>query len=291
MGRYLERVENTARLVASYEELLLDLPQDAGLDWSLALKILGDEAAYRENGGGDDELTFLLASPDNLASLRAAIAYARENARTSRDLLPSESWQAINELHLATRDLALSGARLTDDIVARCHEISGILEGTMSHGQAYQFLRLGRSLERADMTTRMIDVAAAILMSEGEELVHYRNGIWRAVLRALSGFQAYRQTMRRAIIAEHVMRFLLLDPCFPRSVLHCVNVLDAAARALPGGEDARAEVARLAASLERVDPSSLSYASVHEYVDEFQVELGDLHGVISETWLNPLAIG
>ncbi len=86
----------------------------------------------------------------------------------------------------------------------------------MSHGPAYQFVRLGRSLERADMTSRMIDVAASIMMTGREELEHYGNTIWRAVLRALSAYQMYRQYVRRRVTGEDVVGFLLLDRDFPR---------------------------------------------------------------------------
>lgn len=295
MSRYLERVENAARLVGAYGELLLDLPEEAGLDWSLALQILGTEDAHRQSGTVD-ELEFLLSSPAHPGSLHASLAMARENARTTRDLLPSEAWRAINELHLFALDrlpaLAVNGqvAGVPAEIVSQCHEITGILEGTMSHGPAYQFVRLGRYLERADMTTRMIDVAAAIMMTGREELRLYANGIWRAVLRALSGFQMYRQYVRRRINGPDVLRFLLLDPQFPRAAWFCVNELEQAATLLPRGDAARREVSGLRESLARIDLEDTTFARVHEEVDGLQLELARLHGVIFETWLNPMRI-
>jgi uncharacterized alpha-E superfamily protein len=294
MSRYLERVENTARLAGVYTELMLDLPEEAGLDWSLMLQILGAEEAHQAHPGVD-EFEFLLSHPDHHGSLLSSLALARENARTTRDLLPSEAWQTINELHLYARERLRAlvkgqGARVPAEIVSQCHEITGILEGTMSHGPAYQFVRLGRSLERADMTTRMIDVAAAIMMAGRDDLKLYANGIWRAILRALSAFQMYRQYVRRRITGTDVVRFLLLDQQFPRSVLYCVNDLDQAAMALPRGEAARAEVAQLRDSLTHVDPETATYEDVHDHADELQLELGNLHAVIFDTWLNPMRI-
>lgn len=294
MARYLERVENSARLVGVYSELLLDLPEEAGLDWSLVLQVLGAEEVYREHPD-IDEFEFLLSHGANRVSLLSSLAMARENARTTRDLLPNEAWRAINELHLYAGDRlpALAkgqGARVPAEIVSQCHEITGILEGTMSHGPAHQFVRLGRSLERADMTTRMIDVAAAIMMTGRDELQLYANGIWRAVLRALSAFQMYRQYVRRRITGTDVLQFLLLDKQFPRSVMFCVDQLARAADALPRGEAAGIAIAKMRDGLSRMKLESTTYERIHQDVDDFQLELARLHAEIFDTWLNPMRI-
>lgn len=293
MSRYLERVENTARLVSVYSQLLLDLPAEAGLDWGTPLEILAVGDAYRSADGGQEELEYLLTGRANVASLLASVGQARENARTTRDVVPSEAWQAINELQLFAEGRldAVSrrhGSGVPGDIVRRCHEISGILEGGMSHGPAYQFVRLGRSLERADMTSRMIDVAAAIMMTGREELEHHGSTIWRAVLRALSAYQMYRQYVRRRITGVDVLRFLLHDRDFPRSVMFCVGKLDDAAAALPRHEATRDKVAALQAGLAAMDPESQNYETVHQYIDELQVEFADLNNIMFETWLDPI---
>lgn len=296
MCRYLERVENTARLIGTYGELLLDLPEEAGLDWSLPLTILGREEDYLAAGAKEDELRFLVASEHNAASLMRSLSLARENARITRDLVPTEAWRAVNELHLwsekAVPDLARRPtAGVAGEIVSRCHTITGILEGTMSHGPAYQFVRLGRSLERADMTTRLIDVAAAIMMTGREDLKLHNNGVWRALLRSLSAYQMYRQYVRRRIAGPDVVAFLVLDRQFPRAVLHCVSVLDEAAAALPRAEPARQKIAAIRERLEGIDVNNLEYETVHRYVDELQIEFAGLHETILDTWLNPMHIG
>jgi uncharacterized alpha-E superfamily protein len=293
MSRYLERAENTARLVSVYSQLLLDLPAEAELDWGTPLQILGVGDAWQAVGAGRDELEFLLTGPDNSASLLASLRQARENARTTRDVVPSEAWQAINELQLFAKSRVASVTRLTDsgvpgEVVRRCHEITGILEGGMSHGPAYQFVRLGRSLERADMTSRMIDVAAAIMMTGREGLEIHGNTIWRAVLRALSAYQMYRQFVRRRIAGVDVLRFLLHDSQFPRSIVFCTARLDEAASRLPRHEETRHKVAELQAGLSAVDPESQSYETLHHYIDELQLEFADLNGIVFETWLNPV---
>lgn len=293
MSRYLERAENTARLVSVYNQLLLDLPSETRLDWQTPLQILGMEAAYEPSASAGGELEYLLCGRFNAASLLASLQQARENARTTRDVIPSEAWLAVNQLELfAEERLAVvtrkSGSDVAGDIIRRCYEITGILEGGMSHGPAYQFVRLGRSLERADMTSRMIDVAAAILMTGREGLAHHANTIWRAVLRSLSAYQMYRQYVRRRITGVDVVRFLLLDPNFPRSVMHCTRQLDAAAGALPRHEATCGEVRQLQSELAALDLESLTFETVHQLVDEMQIDFAELDGTIYDTWLNPL---
>jgi uncharacterized alpha-E superfamily protein len=207
-----------------------------------------------------------------------------------------EAWRAINELHLWATDalpsLALRPtAGVAGEIVSRCHTITGILVGTMSHGPTYQFVRLGRSIERADMTTRMIDVAAAIMMTGREELRLHSNGVWRAILRALSAYQMYRQYVRRRITGPDVLAFLLQDEQFPRAVMHCVAVMDAAAAALPRGETARARVAAIGARINGMETNALAFETVHRFVDELQLEFAGLNNAIFETCLNPMRIG
>jgi len=295
MSRYLERAENTARLVSVYSQLLLDMPAEAKLGWETPLQILGMGDAFEAAGADRDELEYLLIGYDNVASLLASLRQARENARTTRDVIPTEAWRAINELQLFAEDrLAAvtrrSGSGVAGDIVRRCHEITGILVGGMSHGPAYQFVRLGRSLERADMTSRMIDVAAAIMMTGREELEGHASTIWRSVLRALSAYQMYRQYVRRRITGVDVLRFLINDRDFPRSVMHCAGQLADAAAALPRHVETRQKVAVLQANLDALHLESLSYETVHQFVDELQIEIADLNNSVFETWLNPVRV-
>jgi len=293
MSRYLERVENAARLVTVYRELLLDLPEQAALDWSVPLNILGMDDDYRAAGTGEDKLSFLLTNQYNIASVLSSLNFARENARTTRDIVPSEAWRAINALHMFAADKLpqvahVPNVQVPDEIVGRCHEITGILEGTMSHGPAYQFVRLGRSLERADMTSRIVDVAAAIMMSGRKDLHLHDTTIWRAVLRALSAYQMYRQYVRRRILGPDVIAFLLHDRDFPRSVTHCVAVLEQALDALPQRDGALARLRSLHDHVRRIDVQAADHEALHVFIDELQLELAALHGAIFETWLNPM---
>ncbi|MDH5275578.1 MAG: alpha-E domain-containing protein [Gammaproteobacteria bacterium] len=296
MVRYLERAEDGARLISVYGDLLLDLPRSAGLGWKDITPVLGvPKVPVRGRRAPTDAavLRFLLLDPRNPGSLRASIANARENARTTRDLLPTEAWRAVNELHLfATKQLARSVAQrhrneLLGELVHQVQQITGLLTGTMSHGAAYQFLRIGRYLERAEMTTRIVDVAAALLMTGRKELAGYENTLWMAVLRSLSGYQMYRQHVRRRVHAADVLHYLLQDREFPRAVTYCMHELEAASGKLPKSAALVRLAARYRRDLGKARLDRLDLAEVHQLVDQLQQRFGTLHKSISATWFHP----
>jgi uncharacterized alpha-E superfamily protein len=174
------------------------------------------------------------------------------------------------------------------EIVSRCHEITGILAGTMSHGPAYHFVAIGRSLERADMTSRIIDVAADTLMRDRAELVHHRNTIWRGVLRALSAYQMYQQYVRRRIDGPDVVKFLIQDRAFPRSIASSLLHLEHAVEALPRSGAVVEQLGQLGQRVVGLQPHIMGYEAIHVFVDELQKELAGLNDLFYEIWLNPL---
>ena len=158
--------------------------------------------------------------------------------RTTRDIVPSEAWRSINELCLwVTQELDAETSHrrrygIHSRVVERCQQISGLLADTMSHDAAYQFFRLGRGIERADMTTRIIDVAAAMLLGR-ENLARFDNSLWMAVLQSLSAYQMYRQKVRRRIYGPDVIAYLLKDTQFPRAIAFSLREIGAALAMLP----------------------------------------------------------
>ena len=179
-GRYLERAEATARLVQVHTELFLDLPKAAGVGWSPLLAVTGSGDAFRTQllrGRPRSEVVgFLAVDADNPGSVVASLAQARANLRVTRAVVPREAWEVLNELHLwAVGHLDEAVDRRTRVCVdgprraaaASCSR--GSLDGTMSHDESYSFLEIGRFLERADMTTRVLDVQAEILIGAGTD--------------------------------------------------------------------------------------------------------------------------
>ena len=294
-ARYLERVENTARLSRVYGALLLDLPSTAGFDWPLLVDITGGTPLSGSKKGRSDRTTLrhLLADPDNPGSVLSSLRAARENFRTSRDLAPTEAWRRVNELYLYGKDnlkRAVFDRRRHEvllNVTRMCQEIRGLLADGMTHGDAYQFLRLGRSIERADMTTRVIDVAVASLMSGRSDLEPFQNSLWIAVLRSLSGYQMYRQQVRHRVVGRDVIAFLLLDLQFPRAVGYCLAELDFSLRSLPRYEAALRGVLRLQRIIGESDLQGASAPELHDFIDAIQRDLAGINQQIALTWFLP----
>ncbi|NND53499.1 MAG: alpha-E domain-containing protein [Gammaproteobacteria bacterium] len=299
LARYLERAENTARLINVYSALLLDLPKSAEIGWDIVLEISGSREDFDATAMTVDEksiLRFMLEEEGNPNALLSVLNHARENARTSRDIVPTEAWRAVNELCLYAREQlpkakrARQRSQIMNEIISRVHAVTGMLAGTMSQGEPYQFIRIGRNLERADMTTRIIDVAAATLLAPRKGLDRYDNTLWMAVLRCLSAYQMYRQYVRRRVNGTDVIEFLMRDHEFPRSFTHCLMQLSDALHRLPRAEDPVRCNDNLARQLNSIDYAALSYADIHGLVDELQVGIATINDSISTTWFNPAAM-
>jgi len=295
MARYVERAENTARMVTAFHLLALDMPKSVQLSWKGLVEVTGNDELFDNHYQRDDErncVKFLLADADNPSSVLNSLRSARENVRTTRDLVPSEAWEVMNELYLFARDEIDQGIgkrgrfEFLSSIVQRCQTLTGLLVGTMSHDAAYDFIRLGRNLERADMSTRQIDVGALkLLKKDGEDPEPYEGLLWTSILRSESGFQMYRQHVKRRINGVDVVRFLLQDNAFPRSVTHALTQVQDALESLPNNEVPLRLViqARRHAMNASVD-ELLAEDGLHDFVDRLQQDIADIHGANAETW-------
>ncbi|MGI9304507.1 MAG: alpha-E domain-containing protein [Gammaproteobacteria bacterium] len=293
MTRYLERAENTARLVNVYRELMLDLPPGVGVQWRQLVEITAAENFFEpryRSAGERNVLKFVLMDQNNPSSVLSCLIAARENVRTTRDLVPAEGWEHVNELYLFGRKkfggkmLPAHLHEVLSEVVMRCQQIAGLLVGTMSHGDAFQFARIGISLERADMTTRIVDVGSTTLIASGEEILRLENRLWMNVLRSLSAYQMYRQYVRRRVRGPDAVRFLLRDPQFPRSVTHTLSAIQQSLMLLPRSDMPLRAVARTQRLLAETDIDSLFDKGLHQYMDDLQAEIGAIHGQITKTW-------
>ncbi len=296
-GRYLERAENTARLVQQYSQLLLDLPEEVGVEWTELIRIVGAAEDFRQSGFESTEtdvLRFLLAESDSASSLTFSLRMARENVRNTRDLLPQESWENINELYHDARSRLTLAARgenrfeVLSECVARCQQINGVLTGTMSHLSPYHFLTLGQALERADMTSRIIDVVTAAYTNHDERLVRrYGSTLWTNVLKSVSAFQMYRQYCQPQVEGRKVIAFVLNDTAFPRSICWCVNSIEKSVAELPRGDALEEPLKKLRAQLDSPVDADSSAETISELMDTLQKRLGDVHFAIADNWFLP----
>ena len=292
-GRYLERAENTARVVQQYSQLLLDLPDEVGVRWSELVRIFGATGAFTARPGESDEAAvfrFLVADVNSASSLAASIRMARDNIRNTRDLLPQESWEAVNELdqyarsNLASTEDGEDRFEVLSECIARCLQIEGVLVGTMSHGAPYRFLLLGQSIERADMTSRIIDVGAAYVRSAPELVERFDSVLGTNVLKSVSGFQMYRQYCQPQVEGRRVVDFLLRDEQFPRAIACALGRAMKACRKLPRGEAALEALGGVLTPLGDEPDPDLTAEDVPRIVDRLQQRLGKVHRAVADTW-------
>lgn len=298
LSRYVERAENTARIVSVNANLLLDLPRGIAPGWRPLIDITGANALFEEHYkdyGERQVVRFLIGDERNAGSILSALGAARENCRTIRDFVPRESWELLNELYLHARDDLSKGLTkggrhaYLKRLVQGVQTMTGMLSGTMLHDQGYDFLHLGRFIERADMTTRLIDVRSAnLLPEETTELRPFETIQWISVLKSLTGYQAYRRSEQVRVQRDPVLRFLLQHPAFPRSVGYCLESLRKSLEKLPRNESTLRVTGRLKRTLEGVAPERLDQHRLHAFLDEFQIGIGELHGEIARTWFPPV---
>lgn len=293
-ARYVERAEDMARLINVNSNLLLDLPRGIAPGWAPLLNIIGCDEEYRERYDREDErqvLRYLIGDLTNPSSIAYCVSLARDNARTIRDVIPRDAWHQINSLHLYAKDNLATGLgkrgrfKYLTEIIQRSQLLTGTLTGSMLHDEGYVFLRIGRNLERADMTTRILDVRSASLLDEDvSELRPFDNIQWMSVLQSLSGYQMYRREMQVQIRRAAVLKFLLHSVSFPRAVLHCFEEVGGAVAMLPNSDAPTRAVSRAKRTLRNQDPGALAQESLHEFVDCIQVGISEIHDELSSAY-------
>jgi uncharacterized alpha-E superfamily protein len=296
MARYVERTENTARLLNAFNTIMLDLPKGVGMSWSQLIDITGggEEFASRYRSANErNTLAFLLSDPDNPASIISSVTLASENVRTTRDIVPNEGFETVNELRrFVRRRLAARSSRkplyeFLAQIVRQCQTVTGLLAGTMSHGSAYQFVRLGRNLERADMTTRILDVGSATLIASDAELERLEHRLWTWLLSALSAHQMYRQSVRRQVTGRIAAGYLLHDSLFPRAVMHTLGEMRGCLKHLPRKTPTLNALTRAERRVRDTDIDEVFPNRFHAYIDDIQLDLAGIHDCIQNTWFEP----
>ncbi len=302
-GRYLERAESAARLLKVYSAMLFDLPRGSSLDWSTLIDISGSHESYRKHYDDFDEkpvVNYLFSDSKNPNSIFACLVHARENARTSREIIPSEIWEQVNALYYNVKDninprlSRVNRYNLLEEIIADSQRIEGLFVSSMSHNQAWSFIELGRKLERADMTSRLVDVGSINLLpnisgkAEQDAFIEpYENIVWINVLRCLSAYQAYRQKVHNRVVANNVVRFLIQDEEFPRAIGFCLSALADYLERLPNNDDVKRAVSRVKRITREVDVEALLERGLLEFIDELQISIADIHEEISRIWFTP----
>ena len=255
LARYIERTENIARLVSVHMNLLMDLPVGVEMGWQQLVRINAAEQEFHEKYRSANERNvthFLLTDKSYMGSLFSSLSAARENIRTSRDLLPDEAWEQVNEMYLFVKNNIDSihnrsnRVALLKEILKGCQRFTGLLSGYMSHNNPYRFIRLGKNIERADMTSRILDLASLLLAeSRSDDMREYETILWVNILKSLNAQLMYRQQVRSSVNGDDVLNFLLLNTNLPRSIGCCIAEMANCINNLPNSDGLPEELMKL----------------------------------------------
>lgn len=301
MSRYVERAENVARFIDVNLNLLLDTGAQGSSQWDPLVYTTGDQeefyARYKD-GSQENVIRFLTFDRDNPNSILSCLAGARENARVSRDMISSQMWEEMNKFYLQVRDarndpMVISAPYNFFDQIRRAgYSLEGVKHMTMSRGEAWHFTRVGQMLERADKTSRILDVKFYLLLPNAADVgtpIDLRQ--WGTLLKSVSAVEMYRRAFGR-LSPRCVVEFLLLDREFPRSVHYCIQESEKSLLAITGGAGNnyrnRSEqlLGRLRSEFAYADIAQIMDRGLHEAIDDLQAKLNDIGSAIQADFVH-----
>jgi uncharacterized alpha-E superfamily protein len=240
MSRYLERAESTARILEVNQALLLDFSVPTGQQWEPLLIISGVGGKLEQNDGQSVQ-NFLTWDEDNPISIASSLAAARENARIIREVISTDMWERINYYYLwlhspAAQDLFERNRSEFYNQIKRINQlVLGIAEGTMSHGETWEFYLLGKYLERSIQTARILDVKYHLLLPRLDDVgTPVDNAHWTAILKSCSAYEPFLKQRLLGDPGHAVADFLIFDRLFPRSVRFCLHQCRVRVHAISG---------------------------------------------------------
>jgi len=298
MARYMERAENLARILDVQETFVRDTRGTT--DWLSVVQLYADEEAFFKRyaaATAETVVPFYLLDATNPNSIVSMVRAARENARTLRPWISTEMWSQINVFHnhlssLTPRDVAMPQlSRVCRTVKEACQTHTGITEGTFYRDQGWYFYQLGKTIERADQTTRLLDIKYHTLLPSPQDLGSTLDmQQWCTVLRAAAGYHAFRRVYPRGMTPTTVAGFILFNEGFPRSLVMCVRQIDGLLTRLKSrytlrrGSEAMEKVDELLAALLSRPIEAVIADGLHEYLDWVQRQLIDITAEIGHAF-------
>jgi uncharacterized alpha-E superfamily protein len=297
MARYLERAGETARLMEINLLYLVEAEEDMGEEdkWRPILQINSSEPLYIEQFGGGSisaprVLQFISAGRTNPSSIRTCLRLFRENARVARDRISKEMWEAVNEIWMSFDERLkgpLSAERAGTLFVELRNQVArfnGLTASTMMRGEAYAFYKTGRCFERADMTSRILDVKYHIILPDlsmvGSALDYYQ---WAALLKSLSGFEAFRRSYHSGFMPADVAEFVVLNREFPRSIVFSVEQMGGALQTIGlERKDATRTAFEHLSGMIALTSEQIFDEGLHEYLERLLGRLSLFHEALAE---------
>lgn len=289
LGRYVERAENYARFIDVNFNLMLDLPPGLKEQWEPLIAATGDLEAYKTRFKTFDRVEtifFLAFDVENPNSMISSITKARENARTVREKITKESWEKLNEVYLFMKDGVHKKVWKQEDprefitsVKYKIQLLYGISDNSVARTDGWYFMRLGQFLERADKTSRILDVKYHILLPSPNEVGTTLDILqWMALLKSVSGFNVYRQIYGN-IEPGKIVEFLVLNKYFPRSIYYCLSEADDCLLKISESptkgyrNNAEKHLGAVCAQLEFSDVNDVISSGLHEFLDDIQLKL------------------
>ncbi len=279
LGRYVERAEDTARMLdVTYHNLLESPPSEERTAWRELLEVLYLHHSFEGPVTGGPVSHYLVLDPDSPGSIIAAVARARDNARGVRDRISTELWESINRFYLQLRSMDLAAElerrpyEVFRTVKSGCQTISGVASQTMPRDDGYRFIVLGMMLERAEMTCRLLAVRYARLAAGRRPMGFHA---WLSVLKSVSAFEAYLKEHDAALDPVRVLEFLLLSPTFPRSVLYCLRTAERQLEWLVGDrpEQLLRVMGRVRARAEYCDVQDMLASGLDQFLEHLQEDI------------------
>ena len=301
--RYIERAENHARILDVNQQLMLDSRDGEDSErqqWAPIIASLEDQTLFDKlhtKTNADTVCEFVTFEKKNPNSIYSCVALARENARTVREYISSEMWEQINWLYLymnsdAARHLCTGSAiEFYRQLVSSLHQFAGITNATLTRGEGWNFLQVGKYIERGDCTSRILDLKYHILLPSGERVGGTIDTVqWMAVLKSCSALEAYRKLYVGQVSPWKVAEFIILHDSFPRSIRFCIDRLDSALHCISGcgrshfTNDAERLSGRLCSDLDYETIGGIFQLGLHQYLDRIQLRLIEIAAAMRGTY-------
>ena len=298
MSRYVERAENVARFIDVNLNLALDVGPEMDRHWDPLIYTTGDHSEFQERYPGGTQqnvIQFLTFDTENPNSILCCLRSARENARTVRDMISSPMWEEINKFYLLVKTASQaqvlgSPFDFFAQIKLLAYTLDGVVQSTLSHGEAWHFHRMGQMIERADKTSRILDVKYFLLLPQVSDVgTQLDTNQWGALLKSASALEMYRKAHGR-ITPRQVAEFLLMDREFPRAIRFCVGHAEQSLLQITGGSrgnfhnKAEQRLGRLRSEFDYTNIDEVFTMGLHEFIDQFQIKLNAVGQAISDTF-------
>tara|TARA_B100000941_G_C28503456_1_gene555738 strand:- start:1941 stop:2855 length:915 start_codon:yes stop_codon:yes gene_type:complete len=293
LSRYVERAENTAKLVNVNIELLLDFMGNKSEGWKPVIEITGMNDFFKKKYKNFNEVNsvkFLSQDIDNSNSILSCLEKAQYNARPIRDNLPRSSIHQLNTLLKNFNDQIKSTTSrrkrtlIISEVTSGTQLFFGIISDNFSVGTEYQFIKLGRFIERADMVSRIIDSQILRKNQDGFDSEFY-NIEWTSILRSLSAYESFMISKGNISKAE-IVEFLIKSNEFPRSILNCIKNVNDSLKNLPKNKKIKDEVDILIRKLLKSRIHNKEDVKIHKFIDNIQLKLNKINNIVSNTYFN-----